>query len=170
MSRKLNPLMLSGTITKGLSISHENLSTASSVVNNNISIQKSGEVLYEPSPLPEEEPKIELTNDDYKSQIEFLKAVIRLYVTQKIYFSGKYIVCDSDELKEMIHLITGGEVEIEAEPIEVSCLSTKISYSKIITIWVSKDGQRTVFKYQYPEYLTLFDECKVSLKYVRINL
>jgi len=88
-------------------------------------------------------------------------------MNQKLYFSGKYIVCSENDLKNLIQILTGGIVEIEIEPIEVSCLGSPAPYSKILNIWITKDSIRIVFKYDYALYLSAFDEAKITLKYIR---
>ena len=172
------PVMLNGSITKGVSVTHENLSTSNPIINNNINIKNTseieakGEVHYEnPYSNVQERSVNEVSITDLQSQNEFLKVILNIYMNQKLYFSGKYIVCTPDELIDLIKLLTLCEqVEIETESIEVSCLGNpKLPYAKIINIWTVKDGQRSIFKYTYPQFLSIFDQCKVSLKVVRIQ-
>ena len=108
--------------------------------------------------------------DQLKSHIEFLKMVIEIYMNQKLYYSGKFIVCSKDELILLIQSLTGGIVEIETEPIDVDCgcvSSSKLPYIKISNIWITLNDTRTIFKYDYANYLTLFDTYRISLKLVR---
>ena len=172
------PVMLNGSITKGVSVTHENLSTSNPIINNNINIKNTseieakGEVQYEnPYSNVQERSVNEVSITDLQSQNEFLKVILNIYMNQKLYFSGEYIVCTPDELIDLIKLLTLCEqVEIETESIEVSCLGNpKLPYAKIINIWTVKDGQRSIFKYTYPQFLSIFDECKVSLKVVRVQ-
>ena len=172
------PIMLNGSITKGVSVTHENLSTSNPIINNNINIKNAseieakGEVHYDnPYANVQERSVNEVSIEDLQSQNEFLKTILNIYMNQKLYFSGKYIVCTPDELINLIKLLTASEqVEIETEPIEVSCLGNpKLPYAKIVNIWTFKDGQRSIFKYTYPQFLSIFDECKVSLKVVRVQ-
>ena len=162
--------------TKGLSLSHENISSANPIINNNISIQndngdeKSIQVIEKQSV----ENNVISNNQEYvpqsdiQSENNFLRAILKIYIGQKLYFSGKYIVCTLPELIELIQLITNGEIDIEVEPFEVACCGKNSSYSKIANIWVNKDGQRSIFKYSYSQFLSLFDEYRISLKVVRI--
>ena len=172
------PIMLNGSITKGVSVTHENLSTSNPIINNNINIKNAseieakGEVQYEnPYSNVQERSVNEVSITDLQSQNEFLKVILNIYMNQKLYFSGKYIVCTPDELIDLIKLLTLCEqVEIETESIEVSCLGNpKLPYAKISNIWTGKAGQRSIFKYTYPQFLSIFDECKVSLKVVRVQ-
>ena len=166
--------------TKGVSLSHENLSSSNPVITNNISInncdngdEKSIQVIEKQSV----EDNVISNNQEYvpqndpsqiQSENNFLRAILKIYIGQKLYFSGKYIVCTLPELIELIQLITNGEIDIEVEPFEVACCGKNSSYSKIANIWVNKDGQRSIFKYSYSQFLSLFDEYRISLKVVRI--
>ena len=172
--------MFGKTNTKGLSLSHENSSTSNPVITNNISIsncdngdEKSIQVIekqsIEPNNLNDTQESVPQHEPSHvQSENNFLKAILRIYIGQKLYFNGKYIVCTLNELIELIQLITNGEVDIEVEPLEVACCGTNTSYSKVANIWVTKDGQRSIFKYSYSQFLSLFDEYKISLKIVRI--
>ena len=166
--------------TKGLSLSHENYSTSNPVITNNISIsncetgdEKSIQVIEKqsvednnisniPESISQSEPSL------IQSENRFLKAILRIYIGQKIYFNGKYIVCTLQELIELIQIITNGEIDIEVEPLEVACCGANSLYSKVANIWVTKDGQRSIFKYSYSQFLSLFDEYRISLKVVRV--
>ena len=186
--------ILNGSVTKGVSLTHENVSSSSPVINNNISIQNTSQN-DEPSTASPLGQTVEITNESTVSTAQsdinnhdteaincerearatsceaenkFLKAILKIYINQKLYFSGKYIVVDINELAELIHVLVDDKVEVEAEPIEVNCLGNpKLPYAKIINIWVNKNGQRCIFKYTYPQLLTLFDEYNISLKVVR---
>jgi len=175
MFGKSNSNVLAGTINKGLSISHENTSNSNPVINNNININHNDSTIeVQNNSSNDNEPSKELTlNIDIKAlqkENEFLKAILNIYINQKLYFNGKYIVCTSDELIELIKLLTEAEsVDIEFEPIEISCLGNpKVPYAKILNIWINKGGERVIFKYNYSNLLSLFEECKISLKSLRI--
>ena len=215
MSRKLNPFILSASYTKGVSLSHQNVSQSNPVIQNTISIKANAdnieqmptnekhdvilnnpynEVHYDsPTDMQNTETQTDQQNvvcrnaivagtssniigtnanviDQLKSQNEFLKMVIDIYMNQKLYYSGKFIVCSKDELILLIQSLTGGIVEIETEPIDVDCgcvSSSKLPYIKISNIWITLNDTRTIFKYDYANYLTLFDSYRISLKLVR---
>ena len=213
MSRKLNPFILSASYTKGVSLSHQNVSQSNPVIQNTISIKANAdnieqmptnekndvilnnpynEVHYDsPTDMQNTETQTDQQNvvcrnaniigtndsvaginaiDQLKSQNEFLKMVIEIYMNQKLYYSGKFIVCSKDELILLIQSLTGGIVEIETEPIDVDCgcvSSSKLPYIKISNIWITLNDTRTIFKYDYANYLTLFDSYRISLKLVR---
>lgn len=181
MFGKSNSSILAGTITKGVSISHENTSNSNPVINNNISISNNDSVNYDSTSPSIASQSLESKQDanalaidpevkSLQAENEFLKAILRIYINQKLYFNGKYIVCTPDELMELIKLLTEADtVEIETEQIEVSCLGNpKVPYSKVLNIWIGQQGQRSIFKYNYSRFLSLFDECKISLKVVRV--
>ena len=175
MFGRTNSSILNGSITKGVSITHENTSTSNPIINNNITINndnenQSSEKITQEFKDIKEEIKSNQSIEDLQSENDFLRAILKIYIEQKLYFSGKNIVCSSEELITLIHLLTkADEIEIENEQIEVSCLGNpKLPYSKIVNIWITKDGQKSIFKYNYSHYLSLFDECKISLKVIRI--
>ena len=184
--------LVNGSVTKGLSLTHENLSSSNPIINNNISISQNSEgsdLRSSQASLSKIENEISIERNhkseaatecnegaDINSEFgliqcenNFLKAILRIYIGQKIYFNGKYIVCTLSDLIELISLLTNSEVEIDIEPFEVSCCGTNSNpYSKVTNIWVNKDEQRSIFKYSYSQFLSLFDEYKISLKVVRV--
>ncbi|MBR6906985.1 hypothetical protein IKN40_00285 [bacterium] len=173
--------LVNGSYTKGVSVSHENSSTSSPIINNNISINQGENVEKDTHSLDQRDiqiidnqqieypPKNIPKDNSLQCENNFLKAILRIYIGQKIYFNGKYIVCTLSELVELIQLLTNCEAEIEVEPFEVSCCGANSSpYSKVSNIWIIKDGQKSIFKYVYSQFLSLFDEFKISLKVVRV--
>ena len=173
--------ILNGSVTKGVSLTHENVSSSNPVINNNINIQSPGQNDSEQIVTAPLSQAVEITSEsnfnerereadtlNFEAENKFLKAILKIYINQKLYFSGKYIVVDINELAELIHIVVNDNVEIEVEPIEVNCLGNpKLPYSKVANIWINKNGQRCIFKYTYPQLLTLFDEYNISLKVVR---
>ena len=128
--------------TKGVSLAHENVSSANPIINNNISIQqdisdeKSIQVIEKQSvednnisnnqeSIPQSDPSL------IQSENSFLKAILKIYIGQKLYFNGKYIVCTLQELIELLQLITNGEIDIEVEPFDVACCGNSSTYSKV---------------------------------------
>ena len=164
--------MFGKAVTKGVSLTHENTSSSNPIINNNININHNENITEGSGEVHYDKPYNELpkpTVEDLASQIAFLKAVLSIYMNQK-FFSGKYIVCSPDELIDLVKLLTKADtVEIETEAIEVSCCgSADLPYSKVSNIWINKDGQRVIFKYNYSHLLSIFDECKISVKYVKV--
>ena len=168
------------SFTKGVSFHHETNASSQPTINNNISIQtcneagceiksenpyaviNSGEVKYEETTTTIEHTPIPNEN-------EFLKRLLRLYMSQKLYWSGKYLVVTAPELVGLISLVLPGyEVDVIINDIEVNCCGTKkeLPFDKVESIWVTKDEVRQNFKYVYSNLVALFEEYKVSIKYV----
>ena len=181
--------ILNGSSTKGVSITHENLSSSNPIIHNNISINndvnkddngsvniteihysqqeaqsKAEELIQHASVNPNLHDSVGASRVDIQYENNFLRPILRLYIGQTLYFNGEYIVCYLSELIELIQLLTNADVEIEVEPLEVACCGAKSSpYSKINNIWINNDGQRSIFKYTYSQYLSLFDDLTSSL-------
>ena len=169
------------SLTRGVTLTHDSSATSAPSITNNISINT------QPDSNPQESPVVEtktvqdkidnaldkvLPSDTVSNEVSFLKQIIKIYMNQPIFFEGKEIVCAPDELVKLLEALTGGQVELEASVIDVNCgcVSGKdLPVQELLKIWIIKDDSRTVFKYSYPEYLTLFDEYNISLKYVRIQ-
>ena len=97
--------------TKGVSLSHENTSSSNPIINNNISIsncdngdEKSIQVIekqsIEDNIISNNQESISQNDTSLiQSENNFLKAILKIYIGQKLYFSGKYIVCTLQEPK-----------------------------------------------------------------------
>ena len=167
------------SLTRGVSLTHDSSATSAPSITNNISINtqpetSSSEPIIETQTVQD---KIDnaldkvLPSDSVSNEVSFLKQIIKIYMNQPIYFEGKEIVCAPDELVKLLEALTGGQAELEASVIDVhcGCVSGKdIPVQELLKIWIIKDDARTIFKYSYPQYLTLFDEYNISLKYVRV--
>ena len=166
------------TYTNGLSLSNDNASESTSnnsnTVTNNIHITSGANPdLKVDYPSPYEEVKYGPQASDERTidydKVLFLEKVLDLYMNQSVYIQDKYIICTKKQLEELIHIITGGKVEIEVEDVELGCLGKpKIPYDKIVNIWIDKEDFRTVFKYDYAGVLFLFDRYKISLKFIHV--
>lgn len=62
-----------------------------------------------------------IDNEEAVDEIEYLKSIIRIYMAQKFTFEGKQIVCTVEELKSLIRALTGGEVSIETQDVDIEC-------------------------------------------------
>ena len=173
--------------TKGVSLTHDASISSSPSVSNNITINNidknnypglntatTEKILETSSPQPSV-----FTVPDYKSaetlaqeqnnEIEFLKRIIHIYMNQPMSYQGKQIVCTSEELISLVQDLTGGQCELETNTLDVDCgcFSGKdIPILSVEKIWVVKDDERTVFKYSYPQMLSLFDEYNISIKFI----
>ena len=112
-----------------------------------------------------------LSEKDKTDTIEFLKLLLKSYMNNPIKYNG-YIICTVPLLEHLIELLTGGDncEVITADP-ELNCCGKEISTHivPVSKIWV-KNGENTeVFKYKYSQYLQLFEEYNVSLKFVFIE-
>ena len=112
-----------------------------------------------------------LSEKDKTDTIEFLKLLLKSYMNNPIKYNG-YIICTVPLLEHLIELLTGCDncEVITADP-ELNCCGKEISTHivPITKIWV-KNGENTeVFKYKYSQYLQLFEEYNVSLKFVFIE-
>lgn len=102
-------------------------------------------------------------------EIEFLKSIIRIYMNQTFTFEGKRIVCTIDELSSLIKALTGGDVTIEASDLDIECGccgTTSTQLKQVDKIWVERGDVRTVFRYSYPQFLYLFEQYNISLKFI----
>ena len=112
-----------------------------------------------------------LSEKDKTDTIEFLKLLLKSYMNNPIKYNG-YIICTVPLLEHLIELLTGCDncEVITADP-ELNCCGKEISTHivPVTKIWV-KNGENTeVFKYKYSQYLQLFEEYNVSLKFVFIE-
>ena len=112
-----------------------------------------------------------LSEKDKTDTIEFLKLLLKSYMNNPIKYNG-YIICTIPLLEHLIELLTGCDncEVITADP-ELNCCGKEISTHivPVTKIWV-KNGENTeVFKYKYSQYLQLFEEYNVSLKFVFIE-
>jgi len=173
------------SFTKGVSFHHETNASSQPNINNNITINASSQVSdgVERSSI-DVDPPVGLAGDSngsveksssplgersFQSENEFLKKVLAIYMSQKFYFSGKYIVLTPNELIELIEiLLPGKEVEIAAADDDVDCCGFKDApLLKVESIWVSDNGQKQQFKYGYSNLVALFEDYHISIKFIR---
>ena len=160
------------SFTKGVSFHHETNSVSQPTINNNISISASNET----KEVKVEQPTSNLSDVEQsgitsENENAFLKKVIAIYMNQRFYFSGKYIVLTPDELLDLIQtLLPGKSVVITSNDLEdVSCCSFKDApIKKVDSIWIEDESGRHNFKYQYSNLVGLLDQYKVSIKFVRL--
>ena len=162
------------SFTKGISFHHETNASSQPTINNNISINASNE-------LSQSNPSVvvESFNEASEKPIEqsipnentFLKKVLDIYMNQRFYFSGKYIVLTPDELLDLINtLLPNKGVVITTNDIneDIGCCSFKdIPIKKVDNIWIDDEAAKQSFKYQYSNLVSLFDQYKISIKFVR---
>ena len=169
------------SFTKGLSFHHEtnasSQATSNPTITNNISIHATnelsestqyrvldpGEVKYEPTDKPEQSTP---------NENEFLKKLLNIYMKQPFYWENKTIVLLPDELLDLIDtLLPDKQITITTNDIEdIGCCSLKnLPIKKIDTIWIEDETSKQNFKYQFSNLVSLFDQYKISIKFVRVQ-
>ena len=164
------------SFTRGLSFHHETNAASQPTINNNISINASSEIKNNESServeVKVEQPVEQIEHSSIPNENEFLKKVLAIYMSQKFYFSGKYIVLTPDELLDLIQtLLPNKSVVITTNDIDdVSCggFIKDAPIKKVDSIWVEDDTARQSFKYQYSNLVGLLDQYKISIKFVRL--
>ena len=163
------------SFTKGVSFHHETNASSQPTINNNISITASNELKTTDSPYQ----TVENTQEDpiyppppegtLPNETQFLKRVLGHYMNQKLYWSGKYLVLTAAELVELISLLLPGYlVDVVVSDIEVNCCgaSKELPYDKVDSIWTMKDDVKQNFKYAHSDIVAVFEEYRISIKYV----
>ncbi len=179
------------SFTKGVQLSHDNEATShannKSNITNNIHITTPTPSSFDVEAVEAEKPEnpytetpcaehvvytrdvsIETSTD---TDVEFLKKVIAIYMATTRLYNNQQIVCSKDELIDLISTLTSGTVEIDTADIDIDCgccSEIEIPYDTVSTVWVTDaSNNKSVFKYQYPQYLSLFDQYGICLKLVR---
>ena len=165
------------SFTKGVSFHHETNATSQPTINNNISINASNEVKTDVggNPYATVEESHEVLYPPPSEQValpnetEFLKKVLAHYMNQKLYWSGKYLVITAAELIELIELLLPGcGIDVVLSDVDVSCCgaSRELPFDKVEAIWITKDDVRSNFKYAHSNLIAVFEEYRISVKYV----
>ena len=159
------------SFTRGVSFHHETNAASQPTINNNISINASNEVNGE-KPIISVSSSHEVNEPSLvPNENDFLKKVLTIYMSQRFYFSGKFIVLTPDELLDLIQtLLPGKGVVIRTNDIDdAGCCSFKDTpIKKIDSIWIEDESAKQSFKYQYSNLVSLFDAYRISIKFVRI--
>ena len=135
-------------------------------INNNITINNANEQSNSSPPVEPVEPSI------IERENEFLKKVLTIYMNQKLYWQNKYLILAADELLDLIQtLLPNKSVVITSNDIEdITCCSFKdIPIKKIDSIWVNDNDTQQNFKYCYSNLVSLLDQYKISIKFVRVE-
>ena len=125
-----------------------------------------GEVNYDPDKNKSESK----TRDENSATIEFLKLVISAYANNPIKIN-EYVICTDLLLSDLIHTLTGcDEVRIDKGDIEVSCCGSKtIPIIPISKIWTVTNGSAEIFKYKYSQFIQVFEDYHISLKFIYVE-
>ena len=161
------------SFTKGISFHHETNASSQPTINNNISIRASNELSQSNiviDSVKKDERVVEQSVDSttIQNETEFLKKVLDIYMNQRFYFSGKHIILKPDELLELLTILLPDKsiVIISNDPEPECCKDAPIK--KVEAIWVDNDEQRQSFKYAYSHLVSLFEDYKISIKFVRL--
>ena len=168
------------SFTKGVSFHHETNASSQPTINNNISIQTSNEAGYE---IKTDNPYAAIdsggvrydqttnTEPTLPNETLFLKKVLNIYMGQKFYFSGKYLVLTANELLDLLStLLPNRQIQINADDFDVECCgsSHQVPYAKIASIWVDDEQhQQQNFKYAHSNLVAVFENYKISTKFIR---
>lgn len=167
------------SFTKGVSFHHETNASSQPNITNNISINASNELTQSnPSVIVESAnnskvQEVQTQSIETNNENAFLKKVLNLYMNQRFYFSGKYIVLTPDELLDLIQtLLPGKGVVIRTNDIDdvVGCCSFKdVPIKKIESIWVNDNESEQNFKYVYSNLVALLESYRISIKFIRVQ-
>ena len=164
-------------VTRGVSLSHDTQATASPTVTTNINIQSTplnteGRDVSYPEVKPIQEREVQTLTSPYFNEVnenDFLKSIIKIYMSEPFTYKGKSIICSADELIQLVQILTGGTVTLDVSELDIDCgccSGQDLPIKTVNKIWVTKDEETTVFRYSYPHFLNLFEIYKISLKYI----
>ena len=131
---------------------------------------ENGDVCY-PREVKMDAPVSTLNETDKNQTLEFTKLVLESYMNNILKING-YIICSVPLLEHMIEVLTGCDnCEILTNDPEMNCCGqeVKLACVGISKIWVTVNGSKTIFKYQYAQYLELFEKYRISLKLVSVQ-
>ena len=117
-----------------------------------------------------DEPADKLSTEDSISTINFLKLVVESYMSNPIKYND-FIICSVPVLEHLIETLTCcDDCSIDIADFESGCcgkLSKRIV--PIQKIWCKNGDISDVFKYKYSQYLQIFEEYIISLKFVYVE-
>ena len=162
-------------------------SSSNNNFNNNIYVQTQGpaSVKTQPSTIKVNEREIELndikTNECSYNQSEVKGMILETYANILLnqdkalianLISKRTIIVPIDDLKAIIQLMTGGEVEVQYDE-DVNCCAAKVTFiKKIDAIKIIKDDNIIItdFKQVFnKEYNDLVNKYHLNVKYTLIN-
>ena len=158
------------SFTKGISFHHETNASSQPTITNNISINASNEVNSD-KPIERVDVRVEQPVEvSIPNENGFLKRLLAIYMSQKFYWQNKFLILSADELLELIQtLLPDKGIVISSTDIEdVGCCSFKdVPIKKVESIWISDGDSQQNFKYCYSNLVSLFDQYRISIKFVR---
>lgn len=118
-----------------------------------------------------EEPTEKLTNEDQISTINFLKLVLEAYMNNPIKFNG-YVICSVPILENLIETLTSCDdcsIDIAVDPDAGCCGSSTSKILPVSKIWVKNNDSSELFKYKYSQFIKVFEDYHISLKFVYVE-
>ena len=130
----------------------------------------SGEVRYDTREVKLEQPAEELTTIDSIATINFLKLVLEAYMRNPIKYNG-YVICSVPVLENLIETLTScDDCDIDVADFEGGCCGASTNRIVPITkIWVKNNGSNEIFKYRYSQFLQVFEQYRISLKFAYVE-
>ena len=129
----------------------------------------SGTVQYKDREVKLDEPAEKLTAEDSTSTINFLKLLLQSYMSNPIKFNG-YVICSIPVLEHLIETLTSCDsCDIEVNDVDAGCCGTSTRIIPINKIWVRNGETTEIFKYRYSQFLQVFEQYRISLKFVYVD-
>ena len=106
-------------------------------------------------------------------EASFLRFVLSLYMEKNVITEYNEIICSENELKMLITLLTGCDncIITAVNPLEdISCCSINnitCPYMLITKIQIVYGEKMYIFKYVRSDLIALFDEYRISLKFIK---
>ena len=117
-----------------------------------------------------QDPAEKLNDADQISTINFLKLVLESYINNPVKFN-EYIICSVPLLEQLIEVLTGCEdCDVDIGDFDTKCCGVSGKNIVPVTkIWVRNNDSAEIFKYKYSQFLQVFEEYHISLKFVYVE-
>ena len=118
-----------------------------------------------------EEPTEKLSQEDSIATINFLKLVLAAYMSNPNKYNG-YVICSVPNLENMIETLTSCDdcsIDIAVDPDAGCCGSSKVKIVPVSKIWVRNNETSELFKYKYSQFIKVFEDYHISLKFVYVE-
>ena len=118
-----------------------------------------------------EEHAQKLTAEDSIATINFLKLLLDSYMNNPIKYNG-YVICSVPVLENMIETLTSCDdcsVDFAVDPDAGCCGSSKVKIVPVSKIWVRNAETSELFKYRYSQFIKVFEDYHISLKFVYVE-
>ena len=124
-------------------------------------------VSYQTRDVKLDEPADKLTAEDSIATINFLKLVLQSYMNNPIKYNG-YVICSVPTLENLIETLTSCDnCDVQIADIETNCCGASSPHIiPIAKIWVKNGDTTELFKYKFGQFLQIFEQYHISLKFV----